>query len=115
MNNQPMLLLWLQENIQRLFSSSPVFFKVWQIISTVVLLVTGVPELLAYFNVLLPEPFNTFESKTVAIAAAVGLFMSSLTAQSKPVDTTHTGDVIKKVNKKQLPFTNESDKKTLKK
>jgi hypothetical protein len=103
MNN--LFLSWLQENIQRFFTSSPLFFKWWQRISYALILITAVPEFLQMFDVELPPPFNTYLSKAVMFCSIGILWMARLASQSVPVAVTNTGEVLKKTDETKLPFT----------
>lgn len=104
------ILAFLQEMVQRLFLKSPKFFRVWQLISGALVLITGIPQLLAAFSVKLPEEINN--NLTTAIGwASRGIFiMSLMTTQSKPaaIDS-ETGEVLKKTNSERLPFTANSE------
>jgi hypothetical protein len=103
MNN--LFLTWLQENIKRLFSKSPLFFIWWQRISFGLVLITAIPEFLQMAGIELPEPFNTQFSKIV-LACSVGiLWMARLSSQSVAVAVTPEGDVLKKTDETKLPFT----------
>ena len=108
MNN--LFLSWLQENIQRFFTSSPLFFKWWQRISYALILITALPEFLQMFDVELPPPFNTYVSKAVLFASIGILWMSRLASQSTPVAVSQSGDVLKKTNEEKLPFTAQAEK-----
>jgi hypothetical protein len=109
--NSNLFLSWLQENIQRFFTSSPLFFKWWQRISYALILITAVPEFLQMFDINLPEPFNTVFSKVV-LAASIGiLWMARLASQSTPIAVSQSGDVLKKTNEAKLPFTAKAEKK----
>lgn len=102
MNN--LFLSWLQENIKRLFSKSPMFFIWWQRISFALVLITAIPEFLQMAGVELPEPFNTQFSKIV-LACSIGiLWMARLTSQSQPAAVTHSGDILEKMDEPKLPF-----------
>lgn len=103
MNNP--ILTFLQETLQRLFTKSPVFFRVWTIFFSALTLVTGVPALLEYFGVTLPPDIAILASKTIAYIALVAAFMSKLTTQSAAVATTTNGTIVKKTDVKALPFT----------
>jgi hypothetical protein len=108
--NQNMLIAFLQENIQRLFTKSPLFFKWWQIITILLMAITGVPEALLYFGVVLPPDIAFFANKIIAAAALGALLMSKLTTQSKAVGVSEIGTVLKTTDK-QLPFTLQAEQK----
>jgi len=113
MNN--LFLSWLQENIKRFFTSSPLFFKWWQRVAYALILITAVPEFLQMFDVNLPEPFNTYISKAVLFASIGILWMSRLASQSVPVAVTNSGEVLKKTDTKNLPFTAKVEEKVAEK
>lgn len=107
MNN--LFLSWLQENIKRLFSKSPLFFIWWQRISFALVLITAIPEFLQMAGIELPEPFNTQFSKIV-LACSIGiLWMARLSSQSTAVAVTPEGDVLKKTDETKLPFTAQAE------
>lgn len=108
MNN--LFLSWLQENIQRFFTSSPLFFKWWQRISYALILITAVPEFLQMFDVELPPPFNTYLSKAVMFCSIGILWMARLASQSVPIAVSQSGDVLKKTDTAKLPFTAKAEK-----
>lgn len=103
MNN--LFLKFLQENIQRLFTKSPLFFIWWQRIAGALLILTAVPEFLQMFEIELGPPFNTYLSKGVMIASASIIWMARLASQSTPVAVDANGVVLKKTNSEALPFT----------
>ena len=106
---QQLLLKFFQETLNRLFTKSPKFYKIWQLISSALLLISGVPYLLVQLGIVLPEPFATLASKAVTFAAAAALFMSMLSTQSKTVAVTNEGDLLKKTDEIKLPFTAQSE------
>lgn len=100
-----MLLAFLQELLQRFFTKSPKFFRIWQLITAIAAAITGLPELLAYFGVALPETLATFQNKFLA-ALSTGMFiMSALTTQSKATGVISHGQPVKTTDAKALPFT----------
>lgn len=112
------VLTFLQELLQRLFTKSPKFFKIWTIISGTLVLITGIPDFITFLNIngfTLPNLWNTEVTKAVAWASRAALFMSLLTTQSKPVGVVSTNDgamVIKATDDKQLPFTAATEQKS---
>ena len=111
-----MILKWLGENVQRLFTSSPLFFKIWQIISLILIAITWIPDLLNLIpGISIPDLWNTQITLVVKYASAVALFMSSLSTQStaigvttKDTDNIPAGTVIKTTDTK-LPFTIQAE------
>lgn len=71
------------EILVRLFSKTPWFFRVVQIISSVALLITGLPQLLAQSGVNIPEAWTGTVSQVVSIASFVAILMAQLTTTSK--------------------------------
>lgn len=108
MNN--LFLSWLQENVQRFFTHSPLFFKWWQRISYALILITAVPEFLQMFDVELPPPFNTYLSKAVMFCSIGILWMARLASQSTPIAVSQSGDILKKTDTSKLPFTAKAEK-----
>lgn len=88
------------ELVGRLFSKSPAFFKVIQIVSVIVAVVTGLPQILTAANIVLPAAFTSLESTVVSIASLVALFISSLPV-STPVATSGAATA----SSATLPFT----------
>jgi hypothetical protein len=102
---------FLRETLNRLFTKSPKFFMIWQIISGLFVFISGLPLLLTQFNIHLQEPFATLSSKAVTFAAIGMLLMSKLTTQSKQVAVTEAGDVLKKTDDQKLPFTSGQEQR----
>jgi len=71
------------ELLVRLFSKTPWFFKVVQIISTVALVITGLPHLLVQAGVEIPEAWTGTLSQVVSIASMVAIFLAQLTTTTK--------------------------------
>jgi len=113
MNN--ILILFLKENIQRLFTKSPLFFKIWSIIATVLVLITGLPELINYISgaVTIPEAWSPAITRAVAWASRAALLMSLMTTQSTPTGQAIDGTILKKTDEKSLPFTAKSEEKLM--
>lgn len=101
------VIAFFAELVGRLFSKTPAFFKVIQVISTIVSIVTGLPVLLQSVGITLPEPFAALENKVIAIAGLVSLFISSLPV-STPVATNGTTTS----SSAALPFTAPKETKT---
>jgi len=110
--NQNMILKWLGENIQRLFTKSPLFFKIWQIISLILIAISWVPDLLNLIpGISIPDLWNVQITLVVKYASFVALFMSSLVTQSPAIGVTKSGAVVKKTDT-NLPFTIQAEKNT---
>ena len=110
-NNQ--ILLFLQETLQRLFTKSPLFFKIWTWISLVLVLITGIPELVNYISgvITIPEIWNTQITLAVSWASRAALLMSLLTTQSKITEFKPDGTALKQTDSKMLPFTSKVESK----
>lgn len=96
------------ELVSRLFSKTPAFFKVIQVISTIVVVVTGLPGLLESIGITLPPALTALESKVVAIAGVVSLFISSL-----PVTTPVATSGQATASSAALPFTATKENKAV--
>lgn len=109
------IVLFLKENLQRLFTKSPLFFKVWTFISLVLVLITGVPELVNAISgvITIPELWNIHITTAVAWASRAALFMSMLTTQSVIAASTSGGIPLKQTDAAALPFTAAAEVKTL--
>jgi hypothetical protein len=114
---QPKLTIisFLSELIQRLFTKSPLFFKIWSGLSTVLILITGLPDFINLFvtttGAKIPDLWNAEVTLIVRYASAGMLFMSVLSTQSKPTYINADGGVNKITDPKQLPFTAASEQK----
>ena len=110
------VILWFKENLQRLFTESPTFFKIWSWISGVLLLISGVPELINNLMPTLPIPelWNHYINSAVTFASGAALLMSKLTTQSTPIAQTLDGTLLKHTNIEALPFTAKKEDKLVK-
>jgi hypothetical protein len=81
--NQNPFINWLSENLQRLFLKSPKFFLAWKAFFGFVTAIAGIPALLDTFGVVLPDPFNKYFIKMIAVAGAVGLFPCLFASNAK--------------------------------
>ncbi len=97
MHTKPDVLAFLQELLQRISAKSPKFFKVIQVVTLALGLITGIPEFLQQINVALPPEIDVLASKVIAGAAWGAWFISLLTVQRTASVTTTT--------EKTLPFT----------
>lgn len=83
------IISFFAELIGRLFSKTPAFFKVIQVISVIVAIVTGLPAMLAGIpGLVLPAFIVALESKVISIAGLVSLFISSLPVETPTTTTT---------------------------
>lgn len=74
---------FIVELLVRVFSKTPWFFKVVQIISAVALVVSGLPQLLAKSGVSIPDAWTGTVSQIVSIASMVAIFLAQLTTTTK--------------------------------
>ena len=95
MNN----LTFLQELIARWKAKSPTFFKVISTITAIAAFITGIPELLTEFGIVLPDFLQAISNKTIAIATLVGFIISKLTVATPAA----TARVLEKVDEGVKP------------
>lgn len=74
---------FIVELLVRITSKTPWFFRVVQIISSVALLITGLPQLLEQAGVDIPEAWTGTFAQIVSIASIVSIFMAQLTTTAK--------------------------------
>lgn len=110
--DQNPLIAWLKETLQRFATKSPKFFRIWQIVAGIATALTGLPALLAYYNIPLPEFLTVLQNKYAGFFA-LGLFiMSLLPSQPKIVAVDPvTGAPLSKTNEKALPYTARHEEK----
>lgn len=109
------LIAWVQENFLRLTSKSPTFFKIWQIITGIPVLIIALPEALRILNIDLPQVFSQ-HVQTIVSWAATGMFlMAFLPTQSKVVAVDQNGVAVKQTNPDRLPFTTLKEEKVVQK
>lgn len=111
------VLTFIQELLKRLFTKSPLFFKIWTWISTALVLITGIPAFITMLpiGITIPDLFNEGITLAVRYAGMGVLLMSLLTTQSKPGAVTDSGVVIKSTDSTKLPFTAAAEQKTAEK
>lgn len=107
------LIAWLKESILRLSTKSPKFFKIWQLISGALVIITGLPDALHLMNIQIPDVWDESVTKAVAWASRGIFLMSMMTTQSTPVAIDQNGTPIKKTNEAKLPFTAIQEKKEI--
>lgn len=111
MQNQNMLLSFLIELVNRLKTKKPKFFIYLQWITGALGAVTGLPELLTSWGIVLPSATLVLENKIVA-ACSIGFFIASqLTSASPVAAVTKDGAVLKQTDSKDLPFTAQTEVK----
>ena len=74
---------FIKELIARLFSKNPIFFKIIQVISALVVIITGLPEFLTSIGITLPSNLLALENKTIAIASIVAMIIAQFPTQDK--------------------------------
>lgn len=72
---------FILELISRLFSKNPKFFKIIQVISAIIAIITGLPEYLTSLGIVLPDNLITLENKTIAIASIVAMIIAQFPTQ----------------------------------
>lgn len=102
---KPNILSFLQETLQRLFTKSPKFFKIWMIISGTLVLITGIPDWIRFTGITIPNLWNHDVTLAVAWASRAATFMAILTSKSPIVAVTVGGNVLKATDDTKLPFT----------
>ncbi len=99
------LIAWIQENFLRLTAKSPKFFKIWQVITGIPVLLIALPEALRILNIQLPQVFAQHVQTIVAYATTGMFLMAFLPSQSQPVAVDQNGTPLKQTNPDKLPFT----------
>ena len=100
------IITWLQESLQRLFTKSPAFFRIWMIVFGALGLVAYLPSVINLFpDTHIADLLNANMTAILKGASAAGLLMSQLTTQSRPGAVTDGGVVIKSTDSTRLPFT----------
>lgn len=107
------LIAWIQELFLRLTAKSPAFYKVWQIISGIPVLIVALPNALQLLNIHLPQIFDQHVQDVVGWAATAMLFMSLTSAQGKTVAVDQNGTAVKQTNPDKLPFTSMQEEKAV--
>lgn len=109
------LLDFLKEIVLRFSTKSPKFFKIWQIVSGVFVVITGVPEVLNLLDIHLPDLFND-KLELIVKWASRGIFlMAAMTTQSTIVAVGPGGMPLKATNEEKLPFTASQEVKAMEK
>ena len=118
MNSQNVILLFLQENLQRLFQKSPFFFRIWSGFFLILVLITGVPEFIKWLTegvLVITDIWNIKITMAVAWASRTALFMSMLSAKGTIVAKTEDGSILRQTNTDKLPFTDAQEQKIVNK
>lgn len=77
------------------------------------MLISGVPYILTWIGVDLPEPFSTLSNKFFTGVGVAMLVMSQLPVKSPPVGQTEEGSAVIVTNEKVMPFTSKSEKESV--
>lgn len=100
---------WLSETLTRFVSKSPVYFKVWNVILTLIAIIPQIPAVLASFNIQVPLVLAPAVAKLISAAAIGALFTSKLTVKDPTMTVTGSnlqGDTVSEtIVKPSLPFT----------
>lgn len=83
---------FIVELLVRLFSKTPWFFKVVQIIGAVALLISGIPQLLAQSGIDIPDAWTGTVSQIVSIAGFITIIVAQLTTTSEVKKVEHLKD-----------------------
>lgn len=107
------IIAFLQENIQRLKQKSPKFFKAWNLINSVALILSGLPTVLNMLDIpdletILPNATGKLILKIITYASAWGLLMNKLTVQSNHEIIEDNGTLIQKPCE-DLPYTGKKE------
>jgi hypothetical protein len=104
---------FLREFLNRIFSKSPLFFKVAQFISALLAFAGFVPRILAkYFNIEIPD-------HTEELCKDIGIFFTGafgavlLPVKQVPVAQTPEGEAIKVTDEKKMPFTAKAETRVM--
>lgn len=71
---------FLVQLVKRFLAKTPKFFKILQVLSIVLAIVTGLPSLLESAGIVLPAALSVLASKVISIASIVAAFITQLTA-----------------------------------
>lgn len=99
MNSNNLFIKWLIELVHRLGAKSPKFFTALKWVGGLAAAITGIPEFLSMIGVVLPEPFASLATKTVAICGLFVMFISMLPVEQEEMTETKKAEV--------LPYTTE--------
>lgn len=80
--------------IDRLLTSNPKFFKYIQWVSIVVAAITGLPGLLAWLHISVPDVILPFYNKTIAAAAFAAAVIARLPNEDKKEEPKKKDDLI---------------------
>lgn len=111
LNKSNPLVAFLIEIVMRMGQKSPKLFVYIQWTAAVVAAIAGIPSFLDGINVHVSGILLAVESKTVAIAALVGLFISMLPVKGDTVAVNPSGEAITMTDQSKLPFTAKVENK----
>ena len=113
-SNNP-LIAFLQENLLLLFSKSPAFNKVWQVITGIPVLIIALPEALRFLNIDMPQVFDQHIQTVVGWASFMMFIMAALSGKSQTVAVDQNGVPVKQTNPEKRPFTSLVEQKAINK
>lgn len=104
---------FFRESLNRLFSKSPKFFKIFQLFAASLTFAGYIPSMLQrWFGVEVPGPTITLCEDIAKYAA--GFFAAALLpVAQKPVAKTEEGEAIKVTDEKRMPFTAKAETKVM--
>lgn len=104
---------FFRESLNRLFSKSPKFFKIFQLFAAALTFAGYVPSMLQrWFGVEVPGTTITMCEDVAKYAA--GFFLAVLLpVAQKPVAKTEEGEAIKVTDEKRMPFTAKAETKVM--
>jgi hypothetical protein len=104
---------FLRESLNRLFSKSPKFFKIFQLLAAGLTFAGYIPSMLQrWFGIVVPGPTITFCEDVAKYAA--GFFAAALLpVAQKPVAQTKEGEAIKVTDEEKMPFTAKAEAKVM--
>lgn len=106
---------FIVEIFQRLGQKSPKLFVVIQWVSGVLTALTGLPAVISAIASAagydLPAAFTATENKTMAVCGLLITFVAALPVKSDTVASDQTGQPLKAINEKKLPFTAQAERK----
>lgn len=109
--NDNIFIAYIKELIQRFATKSPKFFRILQMIAGAITAITGLPPLLAYYHIPLPEAVTFLQNKYAGLIS-FGFFLASLLpSQNKIAGVDETGKPLTSTNEKLLPFTAKHEEK----
>lgn len=110
-NQNNLFLKFLLENFTRWRKKSPLFFRIWQALLSIVVALTGLPEFLSQIGFHVWDAWMALHSTFISGLSTGALYMTFLSSASDPVSVTTDGEVNKQTDAKLLPFTAAADQR----